>query len=62
MTTNAYIRGVRESAWPQFEGKLWQRSFYEHVLRNEDQLGRARRYVGENPLRWAMDEENPRRG
>jgi REP element-mobilizing transposase RayT len=52
-------RQVRVAGAVEF---AWQRSYYEHVLRTEDQLGRARRYIGENPLRWALDEENPRRG
>jgi REP element-mobilizing transposase RayT len=38
---------------------VWQRGFYEHVIRNEADLHRIRRYIEENPLRWAEDEENP---
>jgi putative transposase len=37
---------------------LWQRNYYEHVIRNEADLNRIRQYILENPLRWAMDEEN----
>jgi REP element-mobilizing transposase RayT len=37
---------------------VWQRGFYEHVIRNEADLHRIRRYIEENPLRWAEDEEN----
>jgi REP element-mobilizing transposase RayT len=38
---------------------FWQRSFYEHIIRNEADLIRIRRYIEENPLKWAEDRENP---
>ena len=38
---------------------LWQRNDYEHVIRGEDELDRAREYIVNNPLRWALDRENP---
>jgi putative transposase len=38
---------------------LWQRSFYEHVVRNDADLRRIRQYITDNPLRWAEDSENP---
>jgi putative transposase len=39
----------------------WQRNYYEHILRSEDELNRARRYIVENPTKWDEDEENPKR-
>ena len=38
---------------------VWQRNYYEHVIRDEDDLYRVRRYIAENPLRWDEDPENP---
>ena len=38
---------------------VWQRNYYERILRNEDELDRARRYIADNPARWALDTENP---
>ncbi len=38
---------------------LWQRNYYEHILRGEDELSRAREYVLHNPLKWAEDENHP---
>jgi REP element-mobilizing transposase RayT len=38
---------------------VWQRNYYEHVIRNEDSLTMVRRYIAENPLRWHLDRENP---
>ena len=37
---------------------LWQRNYYEHVVRDEDDLDRIRLYIWENPLRWSEDGEN----
>jgi REP element-mobilizing transposase RayT len=38
---------------------FWQRNFYDHIIRNEKDLHRIRTYIANNPLRWALDEENP---
>jgi len=59
MTTNEYMRGVKTSNWPAFRGHLWQRSYYEHVIRTEESLDRIRQYILDNPVRWAFDRENP---
>jgi len=40
---------------------LWQRNYYEHVMRDEDALNRTREYIMHNPLRWDLDRENPQR-
>jgi REP element-mobilizing transposase RayT len=37
----------------------WQRNYYEHVIRNEDELDRVRQYILDNPAKWLEDEENP---
>jgi REP element-mobilizing transposase RayT len=60
MTTNEYIRGVKEKYWIPFPGRLWQRNYYEHVIRNEDELNRFRHYIADNPANWQTDEENVR--
>ena len=38
---------------------VWQRNYYEHVIRDEGDLERIREYIDNNPLRWEKDEENP---
>ena len=38
---------------------VWQRNYFEHVIRNEDSLSRIRRYILDNPARWEFDRENP---
>ncbi|MCL5257095.1 MAG: transposase [Chloroflexi bacterium] len=40
---------------------VWQRNYYEHVIRNEEELQRVRHYVLTNPTRWELDSENPDR-
>jgi REP element-mobilizing transposase RayT len=39
--------------------RVWQRSYYEHIIRNEASLDRIRQYILDNPARWASDPENP---
>lgn len=58
MTTNEYIRGVKQYHWPPFMGKLWQRNYYEHILRNQQDYERIANYIVSNPANWAEDEEN----
>ena len=59
MTTKRYIDGVRHHGWPAFAGRLWQRNYYEHVIRSEQSLNRIREYIAENPANWAHDADNP---
>ena len=40
-------------------GTVWQRNYHEHVIRNERDLRRIRRYIADNPVRWSLDRENP---
>jgi putative transposase len=61
LTTKRYADGVKECGWPPFRARLWQRNYYEHVIRNERELDKIREYIATNPLRWALDRENPQR-
>jgi len=56
MTTNEYIRNVRQNNWSPFPGKLWQRNYYEHIIRSETELNKIREYIINNPLSWETDE------
>jgi len=38
---------------------VWQRNYYERVIRNEQELAKAREYIVNNPMKWALDRENP---
>lgn len=59
MTTNEYIRHVRNDRWTPFPGRLWQRNYYEHIIRNDESLDHIRKYIADNPLRWHLDRDNP---
>jgi putative transposase len=39
--------------------KVWQRNYYEHVIRGESELARVREYIAANPENWDKDENNP---
>ena len=57
MTTNEYLRVLKERGEPP--SRLWQRNYFEHVIRNDKSLDRIRDYIHGNPARWYLDRENP---
>ena len=59
LATARYRHGVYELGWPSFPGRLWQRNYYERIVRNEEALSRIRHYILDNPARWKKDIENP---
>ena len=40
---------------------IWQRNYYEHIIRDDTSLNRIREYILTNPTRWGLDRENPDR-
>ena len=54
-TTIEYIKLVKSGLAAPFDGKLWQRSFYDHVIRNQQDFDEIYRYISENPTRWEFD-------
>jgi len=61
MSTNEYIQRIKQNGWQTFPGKLLQRNYYEHIIRNEKELDEIRQYIVNNPLQWVLDNENPDR-
>lgn len=55
ITTHEYIIGVRRYGWRPFYRKLWQRNYYEHIIRNELELNQIRAYIRSNPAKWNTD-------
>lgn len=55
LTTARYRQEVQASGWPRFEGRLWQRTYFEHIVRSEEALQRHRRYIEDNPAQWTQD-------
>jgi len=62
MSTNEYIRSVKQHGWQPFFGRLWQRNYWEHIVRDESELNRIREYIATNPVRWEMDRLHPDQG
>ena len=56
MTTNEYIKGVKAGQYVAFNKRVWQRSFYDHIIRDEDDYQRIWEYIDENPATWSEDE------
>jgi len=56
ITTNRYIHGVKDRGWPRFDGHLWQRNYYDHIVRNDVDLDRIRTYIENNPGTWEADQ------
>ncbi len=57
MTTARYRHGVYQNGWTPFPGRLWQRNYYERVIRNERELNDVRQYIIDNPKNWENDPE-----
>jgi REP element-mobilizing transposase RayT len=58
MTTKRYTDGVKQSGWQSFSDRLWQRNYWEHVIRDETELNRIREYIHNNPTQWESDRLN----
>ena len=65
---SAIIRSFKSAVTNRYNKKdessgktIWQRNYYEHVIRDEPSLNRIREYIIDNPLSWHLDRENPER-
>ena len=54
MTTNDYIKFVKNNHWQKFNRKLWERSFIDRILRNND-IDIKRQYIKDNPKNWKQN-------
>lgn len=59
-TIGAIVRGYKSSVTKQFgllgfDGKLWQRNYYEHIIRDEQSYQRISDYIMKNPAKWNED-------
>ena len=57
---SAVSKRINESGWSR-STSVWQRNYYEHIIRDATSLDRIREYIAQNPARWADDPENPQR-
>jgi REP element-mobilizing transposase RayT len=56
-----YRIGVSRHKWNESCETLWQRNYYEHIIRGEKDLNAIRTYIRNNPINWWSDEENQNR-
>ncbi len=68
-TIGAIVRGFKSAVTKQINHlcqtpgqKFWQRNYYEHIIRNEDDFQRINEYIENNPLKWELDALNPANG
>ncbi len=55
IVTVEYIRGVKQLGWQPFNGKLWQRNYWEHIIRDKQSYQRISEYIINNPKNWKDD-------
>ena len=59
ITTHEYIVGIRTSGWPPFDRRIWQRNYWEHIIRTPESHARIEDYIRLNPARWQADQLHP---
>lgn len=52
ITTVAYIRGVKTKEWTPFRKRLWERNYWEHIIRDERAFQNISIYIKRNPIKW----------
>jgi len=55
--TNEYLNYIKHNNL-NISGKIWQRSFHDHIIRNDKSLNNIRQYIINNPATWEKDENN----
>lgn len=58
ITTVEYIRGVKKSGWKPFNRRVWQRNYYEIIMRTEQSYINISNYIINNPRNWKEDKFN----
>ncbi len=58
MTTNEYIKNVKQNNWPKFNKQIWQSRFYDRIIRSEKEFYIKKQYIKNNPENWQKDQEN----
>ena len=57
MTTNDYIRAVKAGVLVPFHKKLWQKSYHDHIIRNQQDYDETWTYIENNPTKWMLIHE-----
>jgi putative transposase len=59
IVNNNYIAGVNTQNWQPFNKRLWQRNYYEHIVRDDVALQKIQEYIQHNPFTWQIDSLHP---
>jgi hypothetical protein len=62
LTTARYRHGVLHHGWAPFRGRLWQRNYYERIIRDRLALRLIRAYIQANPAKWGAPRRPARPG
>lgn len=54
MTTNDFIKGVKNGKLNPFDKKVWQKSYYDHIIRNQEDYNEKCEYIENNPQKWLL--------
>ena len=57
LTTVEYIKNVKLKNWKPFDRRIWQRNYYEHIIRDEKNYMRISNYIKNNPWKWKGDKK-----
>ncbi|MEA3362370.1 MAG: transposase, partial [Thermodesulfobacteriota bacterium] len=57
-STVQYIKMVKNGILPPFDKRIWQRNYWEHIVRNENEYKHIAQYIVDNPPKWDMDKLN----
>ena len=52
MSTNEYTRNVKNNLILPFKRKIWQKSYYDHIIRNQEDYNEIWKYIEQNPKKW----------
>ena len=52
------IKSVEEGKYKPFNRRIWQRNYYEHIIRNEKEYLQIQEYIRNNPANWEEDKFN----
>ena len=55
LTTKLYIDDVKNGDYSSFDKKVWQKSYHDHIIRDEAEYQKIREYIDTNPLKWQDD-------
>jgi len=55
MTTNEYTKAVKNGLVQPYNKRLWQRGYYEHIIRNDEDYIECMKYIEENPIKHSLD-------